>query len=121
MQFNLENNNPHSIESYGEHSVKINAIEYSSNIIVHKHEVIAWEINLLSDLEQLPNLEMLLQYNPEIILLGQKICDTTRSCGFAQQFQQQNIAVEIMSIGAACRTYNILLNEDRNVILGLIY
>ncbi|HEB92517.1 MAG TPA: hypothetical protein ENI94_03435 [Gammaproteobacteria bacterium] len=32
----------------------------------------------------------------------------------------QQIGVEVMDTAAACRTYNILMNEGRNVVAGLI-
>ena len=32
----------------------------------------------------------------------------------------KNIGIEFMSTEAACKTFNILLQEDRNVIAGLV-
>jgi uncharacterized protein len=35
-------------------------------------------------------------------------------------FLTQGIGVEVMDTHAACRTYNILLSEDRNVVAALL-
>jgi uncharacterized protein len=37
------------------------------------------------------------------------------------EFYAQAIGVECMPLGAACRTYNLLVAEDRNVVLVVIF
>jgi uncharacterized protein len=36
------------------------------------------------------------------------------------EIMQHGSGIEIMSTDAACRTYNVLLGEDRNVLAALI-
>ncbi len=57
---------------------------------------------------------------PEIILLG-----TGQHLHFPPQdcltvFQQQNLGYEIMDTAAACRTFNVLIGEGRDVVLAIL-
>lgn len=67
-----------------------------------------------------PNFTTLAMLAPEIVILG---------CGARQRFphpslttslHERNIGLEVMDTGAACRTYNILLAEGRNVLAALL-
>jgi len=58
--------------------------------------------------------------SPEIVLLG-----TGKSLSFPPQdclsvLQQQNIGYEVMDTAAACRTFNVLVAEGRDVILAVL-
>ena len=57
---------------------------------------------------------------PEIVLLG-----TGKSLRFPPAdclsvIQQHNLGYEVMDTAAACRTFNVLAAEDRDVILALL-
>ena len=57
---------------------------------------------------------------PEIVLLG-----TGQNLRFPPQdclsvLQQQNIGYEVMDTAAACRTFNVLVAEGRDVILAVL-
>ena len=58
--------------------------------------------------------------SPEIVLLG-----TGKNLNFPPQdclsvLQQQNIGYEVMDTSAACRTFNVLVAEGRDVILAIL-
>ncbi len=58
--------------------------------------------------------------NPEIVLFG-----TGQHLRFPPQeclaiIQQQNIGYEVMDTAAACRTFNVLAAEGRDVILAML-
>ena len=58
--------------------------------------------------------------NPEIILIGtgKKLTFPPQNC--LSLLQQNNIGYEVMDTAAACRTFNVLAAEGRNVILAII-
>jgi len=62
----------------------------------------------------------LLEYAPEVVLLGtgnkQRFPDPRLTGGLASA----RIAVEVMDTRAACRTFNILIGEDRRVVAALL-
>jgi uncharacterized protein len=78
-----------------------------------------WEPGHIDDLRT-RHLEPLLQLQPELVLIGTGKTLRFPSVEHYACLIQQNIGVEIMDSAAACRTYNILLGEGRNVVAGII-
>ncbi|WP_028387894.1 Mth938-like domain-containing protein [Legionella fairfieldensis] len=121
MHINLETPDPHSIQAYSDKEITIDSINYKKSVIINRQEIISnWPITSIDQLtEEL--LEPLLRHQPRIIIIGH-----SQHSGFASPFIFQTLAkhrvgLESMSIGAACRTYNILLSEQRDVVLGVIF
>ena len=56
----------------------------------------------------------------EIMILGTGKTQKFPSLELKKPFLEKNIALEAMDTGAACRTYNILVSEDRRVAAALI-
>jgi uncharacterized protein len=56
----------------------------------------------------------------EIMLLGTGQRQQFPSLEIRKKFLENNIALEVMDSGAACRTYNILVSEDRRIAAAII-
>jgi uncharacterized protein len=56
----------------------------------------------------------------EIILLGTGSIQEHLKPSLLEYFSKKNIAIEAMNNQSACRTYNILANEERKVMLALM-
>jgi uncharacterized protein len=61
----------------------------------------------------------LLELQPSIILFGLLPSHTPPPRSILSGLQERGIAVEAMSLGAACRTYNVLVHEGRPIAAGL--
>ena len=61
------------------------------------------------------DLATLSEYEPEIVLLGSGNALNWPAKGVRESLLEQGIGVEVMDSGAACRTYNILMAEQRHV------
>ena len=77
-----------------------------------------WDVESPQSLSK-NHFETILTLQPELIILG-----TGEKMHFppAKEYlflQQQGIGVEVMSTSAACRTYNFLVSDGRNVAAGL--
>jgi len=57
---------------------------------------------------------------PEIVLLGSGATFRFPEPALLAPLYAAHIGVEVMDTNAACRTYNILLGEGRNVVAALI-
>lgn len=66
------------------------------------------------------DLEHLLTSKPEVVLLGTGRTQGLPNPRLMKQFHDLNIGCDIMDTGAACRTYNILTSEGRNVAAWLL-
>ncbi|MSR00423.1 MAG: hypothetical protein EXR88_03335 [Gammaproteobacteria bacterium] len=66
------------------------------------------------------DLEDIFATNPEVVIIGWVGGQTFLSATQRGWFTERNIGVEVMELGAACRTYNVLMQDGREV-LGLLF
>jgi len=62
------------------------------------------------------HLEPVFELKPEVVLLGTGETQRFPSARVREAFAARGIALEAMDLGAACRTYNILVQEERRVV-----
>lgn len=120
MNINLETAEQHAIQAYGDNKIQINSIIYERSLIVSREEIITdVGIKNIQDLND-EFLNLLINLKPEIIIIGHENTGKLPPFSFISYLSQQRIGIECMSIGAACRTYNVLLSENRKVAVGII-
>lgn len=121
MYIQLEAYDKHSVQAYDEHQVQINQVSYTENLIVSSSELITpWPIETLHDLDE-GRLKPIFELQPEIILIGHQNLGILPPFATVKLCHEKRIALECMSLGAACRTFNVLLSELRPVALGIIF
>lgn len=120
MEINKEPNAKHTIASYDTESITIQSKRYTSSILISKnHLETTWNIKQISDLNE-EQIQKILCLEPEIIIIGHNVSNEQIPINTRILLTKKGIGIESMSIGAACRTFNILLNENRNVVYGCI-
>ena len=107
------------IQSYGDHGFRINQIRYEGAVFIQKNSVTSFQIKEVSSLITDDILGHLTQ-KISIFLLGTGERMIALSSQVRKELQEKGIVVEVMDSGAASRTFNILLIEDRDVA-ALIY
>ena len=121
MEIQLEAREPHTIQSYSDTAITINHEVYAKSIILNHDTLISdWPVTQASELNA-ALLDALIALKPEIIILGSHNPDALRRLDIIRQLCEQNIGIECMDIGAACRTFNVLLSEERAVVVGIIF
>ncbi|KTD23455.1 Protein of uncharacterised function (DUF498/DUF598) [Legionella lansingensis] len=120
MHINLEANDKYSIQAYSEREIQIDSVAYQSSLIISSQEIIKdWPIRAVNELDE-ESVWPLLRYQPKIIIIGHEKQGHFPSSLIIQTLAKRGVGLESMSIGAACRTFNVLLNEQREVVLGII-
>lgn len=120
MQLSHETSEKNTILSYDEHSFTIDGIIYHDNRLITAEQCIACpEITALTDISPYDLLDRLTQ-KPNILLIGHTEKQSLLSPEKLFMFSREKIGCECMSLGAACRTFNILLNEKRSVALLIL-
>ena len=105
---------------YGEGYVEVNGKRHSTSLLVGGERLVTdWPASSIGELLA-DHLAAIVEIKPEIVLLG-----TGKTFQFAEPrllapLYSAGIGVEVMDTAAACRTYNILLGEGRNVLAALI-
>ena len=121
MKLHLSRNaSKNSITAYGRGYVAVNGERYERSLIVMPDRIVAdWNVPNLDSLTQ-HSIEALAALKPELVLLGTgEILRFPDSRLLAALFSAA-IGAETMDTRAACRTYNILAEEGRNVAAALI-
>lgn len=65
------------------------------------------------------HLEVIFELRPELVLLGTGSTQRFPPAAVRNAFFSRRIGLETMDLGAACRTYNILVQEERKVAAAL--
>jgi uncharacterized protein len=108
------------IRGYGGGELRINEDVYRGAVIVSASAVIAEpNVHGLQDLERV-DLARILALKPEVVLLGTGAQQSFPPPAFGAQFLRAGIGFEVMDTGAACRTFNVLVMEQRQVAALLL-
>ena len=115
---------PHSgantITGYGPGYVEINQTPYSHAVLISSDGAITkWLVESFEGLEP-SHFDQMVDLKPELILIGTGSRQRFPSPELLKTVISAKIGYEIMDSQAACRTYNILVGEGRQVLLALI-
>lgn len=109
------------IQGYGDLGFTISGTRHQGSVIVFPTRTMAWDVASMADLS-IAALEPILSADakPGVLILG---CGRGMSVvprELKAALRAAGIVVEPMDTGAACRTYNVLLTEGRDVAAALI-
>ncbi len=65
------------------------------------------------------HLEAIFALDPELVLLGTGPTQRFASAVVRAEFARRRVGLEVMQLGAACRTFNVLVQEERGVLAAL--
>jgi uncharacterized protein len=100
---------------YGPGYVEVNGKRYSSSLVVSAERLIVdWPA------ASVDALAAILELAPEVAIIGSGSTFRLPEPARLAPLHQARIGVEVMDTAAACRTYNILQGEGRNVVAALI-
>ena len=121
MKLHLTNSDGnYLITGYGQGWVDINRQRYSNNLILLPNQLIEnWHV-LNFDSIQAGDFEKIAELKPDVVLLGTGASHKFIHPKLTTALTRVGISLESMSTDAACRTYNILMSEGRNVLAALI-
>ncbi|MBU3580857.1 Mth938-like domain-containing protein [Polynucleobacter sp. AP-Capit-er-40B-B4] len=109
-----------TITGYGDGYVEINKTPYAHAVVLSSDGAIAeWAAQSFEDLEA-HHFSQLVDLKPELILIGTGKRQRFPKPELVKALISAKIGFEIMDSQAACRTYNILVGEGRQVLLALI-
>lgn len=105
---------------YGDGYVMINQIRHEKNMIVFPDQLIEhWPVASVAALSH-EHFDEILARKPEIILLGTGAQLRFPDYTLMARILQTRTGFEVMDTPAACRTYNILVEEGRQVAAAII-
>ena len=120
MKFHLQTPAANVIAAFGADWIRIGETEYRQNLVVTPDAVVTgWAPAGFAALTA-DDFASLLEYAPEVILLGTGESQSFPHPRLTNALSQARVGVEVMDTRAACRTFNILVAEDRRVVAALM-
>jgi uncharacterized protein len=107
------------IRAYAPGEVRIGEDVVRTNCIVTADRVQQWSPQSAAAIT-LADLQPVLDIAPEIIVLGTGETQQFPDAALMGAILSRGIGCEVMTTGAACRTYNVLVSEDRKVAAALM-
>ena len=122
MQFTLESNSSvNLVSAYSRSELRIGENRVRTSCIVTADRLITdWEPRCFEALEP-AHLAALLALEPQIVLLGTGPQQRFAPAAIRSVLTGRGVGLEAMDLGAACRTFNILVQEDRRVAAALFF
>ena len=109
-----------TFSGYGDGFVMVNGQRHESNLIVLPERLLAWDVPGFDALAE-SHFAILRELNPEVVLLGTGARQRFPHPRLTKPLLEARIGVEVMDLQAACRTYNILMAEERRVAAALLF
>jgi len=109
-----------TITGYGEGYVMVNGERRSSSLVVLPDRLEHWAVRAFDALTA-EDFLFLRSLNAEIVLLGTGPRQRFPHPRLTAALAQAGIGLEVMDVHAACRTYNILVAEERKVAAALLF
>lgn len=107
------------IRGYGDGGFRVGAVRMEGTVLVMEEGAAALPPASLEALDA-GLAEDIAGHRPEILLLGTGAEMQAAPEAFASVLRCAGIAVETMATGAACRTYNVLVGDGRDVAALLL-
>lgn len=109
-----------TIRAYGAGELRINEASFRDAVLVSASTILLEpQIRSVLDLGA-EHTARILALDPEVVLLGTGERQTFPAAAFGAKFLRAGIGFEVMDTGAACRTFNVLVGEQRRVVALLL-
>jgi uncharacterized protein len=119
----LQRSSPHhglQITHYTPGALSLQGITYTHPMIFTEERIIGpWEPCDATQINA-DHLTQLLQYNADLILIGTGPTLHRLPFDLYAVFYEKNQKFEIMSTPSACRTYNLMIGEQRNTVVAML-
>lgn len=112
------------VERYGAGRFQISGRAFESSVLVFPEQTLAWSVSSFADIDATALVPVVEQAGAsqgiELLLLGCGPRMEPVSRELRAPLRAAGIVIEPMDTGAAARTFNLLLSEDRRVAAALI-
>jgi uncharacterized protein len=110
-----------AISRHGPDGVLVNGVEHTESVLVPwRGDVVAWHAASFESLTA-EHFARVVALRPELVVFGSGARLRFPKPAVIRPLIDARIGVETMDSAAACRTYNVLLAEGRNVVAALLF
>ena len=108
------------IQNYGSGQFTVSGVRLAGSALVFPEHSLAWNVTKfealsIDDFAEVTHADP----RPEILLLGMGASGALLPADLRAGLRAAGIIAECLNTGAACRTFNVLVGEDRRVVAAL--
>ena len=120
MKFTLEASaGINLIRGYSDTEIRVGERRVQGSCLVTADRLLThWGAEVFADLS-VAHADALLALGPELVILGTGMTQHFAPLQLRQALAARGIGLEAMQLGAACRTFNVLVQEERRVAAAL--
>lgn len=120
MKFQPDRSSAQTIRGYGPGWIAIDADRIEHSVVIGASGLRqAWDCTRFEDLTA-DHFERLASLDVEVIVFGSGLRNRFPPPAWLRPLMERRLGLETMDTQAACRTYNILASEGRNVVAALL-
>jgi uncharacterized protein len=119
MQLTLASRSQNFIHSYDEHGVTIGGQIITVSSLISPGTITPWSVTAVAELTP-TLLQPIFALKPELVILATGVKQQFPHTAVRAAFMAREIGLEVMALGPACRTFNVLVSEDRQVVMALV-
>jgi uncharacterized protein len=109
-----------TINAYGDGYVMVNGQRHEASLVVLPDRILPWRPDAFDALTA-QDFDSLKSLQADIVLLGTGPKQRFPHPSFTASLAQAGVGLEVMDLLAACRTYNVLVAEERRVAAALLF
>jgi len=120
MQLTFENTgDANRIRGYDMGSVTVNQTVHNSTLVVTRDTLITdWDPGHIDQMTT-DHIQQLLDLDPELLIIGSGSRQRFPARQVLGHSIRAGVGIEVMNTPAACRTYNVLMAENRRAVVAL--
>jgi uncharacterized protein len=108
------------IRRYSDTSVYVGERELTASCLIAADQLVdAWPPRTVAEFAP-PYLDAVFELRPEVVVLATGTRIEFPRAAIRGEFGARRIGLEVMEIGAACRTYNVLIAEGRRALAAIL-
>ena len=121
MEFNLDlPQDQFFIRSVSDKGIRVHQDYFSKPFILSGQRIVPdWGVETLDDINE-ETLQAVFDLQPEVVLIGTGSTQVFLPPTTQVHFFRRQVGFEVMTTDAACRTYNVLIAEGRQVVAALL-
>jgi uncharacterized protein len=108
------------IESYGAAGFRVDGAEIAGAVLILPDGPRPWDVSGIAEVGEASLAPVMERHDVEVLLIGSGRRMVMLAKELRARLRQAGIGLEVMDTGAACRTFNVLLGENRRVAAALL-
>lgn len=120
MRFSSDSTQNNQIRACEPGAIHLQGQTVTTNVIISANDIIVdWRPPAIERMS-INDFSQALALKPEVILFGTGNRQTFPDIALLTDIMQSGVAIEVMDTVAACRTFNVLIGEQRAVVAALL-